>query len=163
MLIRLLWWSVRCSNCKADKESYCFYVCNKSKTGRASKCKECIKSWRKLNLERTSKLLRERWKNDLKFRNKKRDSFYRKTFGLTLKQYEEMRFAQENLCVICKKPELIKHGNSDVVRELAVDHCHKTGKIRGLLCTSCNIILGHAKDDFNLLYNAAKYLELNSD
>ena len=44
-------------------------------------------------------------------------------------------------------------------KRLAVDHCHKTGKIRGLLCTKCNIGLGYFNDDVILLKNSIRYLE----
>jgi hypothetical protein len=78
-------------------------------------------------------------------------------FGLTLQEYEEMERAQGGACAVCGKPEHVvdKAGR---LRNLAVDHCHKTGKIRGLLCTNCNKALGHFKDDPVLLQRAIEYL-----
>ena len=46
--------------------------------------------------------------------------------------------------------------------QLVVDHCHKTGKIRGLICDSCNVGLGRFKDNIDNLKNAIKYLEKNN-
>jgi hypothetical protein len=48
-----------------------------------------------------------------------------------------------------------------MLKELAIDHCHKTGKIRGLLCKNCNQGLGQFKDNIDLLLSAAKYLYEN--
>jgi hypothetical protein len=57
-------------------------------------------------------------------------------FNISLEDYKLMLKNQNNKCKICKKEEVTKN------RLLAVDHCHQTGKIRGLLCTSCNTKLG---------------------
>jgi len=65
---------------------------------------------------------------------------------------------QNGKCAICKKPETRKTGNK--IRELSIDHCHKTGKVRGLLCDSCNNGLGRFKDSVKLLESALKYLKL---
>lgn len=72
-------------------------------------------------------------------------------FGITIDQYIELNKAQLGLCAICKKPE-----NEN--KSLAVDHCHTTGKVRGLLCAKCNQGLGSFKDDTERLTNAIKYL-----
>lgn len=60
---------------------------------------------------------------------------------------------QGGTCAIC-------HGTETVGR-LAVDHCHSTGRVRGLLCTNCNQAIGKLKDDSQLLRNAINYLEVN--
>lgn len=74
-------------------------------------------------------------------------------YGLTIKEYERMLEEQKGLCAICAKPETRKKQ-----RRLCVDHCHETGKIRGLLCQRCNSVLGYMKDDPNLLQSAVEYL-----
>jgi hypothetical protein len=78
-------------------------------------------------------------------------------FGLSLEQYHAMVESQKGCCAICNKQELILsvHGK---MRSLAVDHCHATGKVRGLLCTNCNKALGHFKDDVELMSKAIQYL-----
>ncbi len=73
-----------------------------------------------------------------------------KKYGLTPADFREMRTAQSEVCKICKKVNGRK--------ELAVDHCHKTGKVRGLLCTNCNMGIGYFKDNPELLRLAADYL-----
>jgi len=65
---------------------------------------------------------------------------------------------QNNLCLICKKPETTKN-KFGTIFPLSIDHCHKTNKIRGLLCMQCNTTLGRFKHDIELLKQAIKYLE----
>ena len=63
------------------------------------------------------------------------------TFGITREQFESMLAAQNGVCAICGRPETVKR--KGVVHALSVDHCHVTGKIRGLLCSRCNRLLGY--------------------
>lgn len=77
-------------------------------------------------------------------------------YGLTLPQLTVMAEAQDRKCAICGEHETeMRNG---LVRHLAVDHDHKTGKVRALLCQPCNKGLGHFKDDIGLLLKAAAYL-----
>lgn len=71
--------------------------------------------------------------------------------------YDVMSAAQGNLCAICNSPESTT-GKLGKLRSLAVDHCHETGRVRGLLCMKCNMLLGAAKDDPEILRAAAEYL-----
>lgn len=77
-----------------------------------------------------------------------------KRVGATPEMYNAMYQAQGGLCAICKtdKPDLPKGDN------FAVDHCHKTKRVRGLLCNRCNLVLGKAEDDPLLLEAMAAYL-----
>lgn len=70
-------------------------------------------------------------------------------YGLTNEQYDEMLLVQNGVCAIC--------GQTDKRKRLAVDHCHDTGRIRGLLCSQCNVAIG-ALHNQDLLDNAAEYL-----
>ncbi len=72
-------------------------------------------------------------------------------YKLTIDQYEQLMIKQNGVCAICKNPE------SD--RRLAVDHCHQSGKIRGLLCKSCNRALGLFQDSTDRIYKAINYLQ----
>ncbi len=65
--------------------------------------------------------------------------------------------SQEGKCLICRMKETCKF--KGVVRRLSVDHCHESGRVRGLLCMNCNIAIGKMRDDPNLLREAAMYLE----
>jgi hypothetical protein len=78
--------------------------------------------------------------------------------GLTIEKYEEMLAAQGGVCAICRQPEKDIEARTGKVKALAVDHCHKTGRIRGLLCRACNHLLGLAQDDVELLATAYNYL-----
>jgi hypothetical protein len=78
-------------------------------------------------------------------------------YGLDLQGYDSMLVAQQGACAICKKPEKIKRSNG-VTKALAVDHDHLTGRIRGLLCSACNLALGSLGDNPEIFEAAAKYL-----
>jgi type I site-specific restriction-modification system R (restriction) subunit len=82
-------------------------------------------------------------------REYKRKNDYSRKYGITKMDYETMYLKQEGKCLICKKE----------VPHLSIDHDHKTGKVRGLLCGSCNSMLGHAHDNIDSLKNAITYLE----
>jgi hypothetical protein len=75
------------------------------------------------------------------------------TFGISLLEYEKLLKMQEGKCAIC---DGIPQENSNM---LAVDHCHLTGKIRGLLCMRCNRAIGLFRDDPQLLRRSLEYLE----
>ena len=80
----------------------------------------------------------------------------RESFGLSLEQYQEMHDRQDGKCAICGQPETqLRDGK---VKALAVDHCHSTGRIRGLLCSDCNTGIGKLKEDVEILQSAIRYL-----
>jgi hypothetical protein len=125
-----------CKLCKTSKEELEFYPSEKT-----ARCKECDKARkRKERITRDHHLINRR-------RNLKRE------YGLTLEDYDKMLKVQNGKCAICNGENPIYKGN------LCVDHCHTTGKIRGLLCHSCNLTLGYMKDSKDRLKNAIKYLE----
>ena len=76
-------------------------------------------------------------------------------YGITVEQYDAMFAAQGGVCGICEKPCVSG-------RRLAVDHCHETGAVRGLLCTRCNPGLGYFQDDADLLERASRYLRIGA-
>ena len=80
----------------------------------------------------------------------------KRSYGLTLIQYNELFKAQNGLCLGCFKHQ------SQFNHRLFVDHCHKTGKVRGLLCSSCNRALGGVHDVPETLRRLADYLERNA-
>lgn len=85
----------------------------------------------------------------------------KRDYNLTLEQYNAMLKTQSGVCVICGKPEWFKVNGKDIVR-LSVDHNHETGKVRELLCGSCNTGLGCFKDNPILLRKGADYLDKHS-
>ena len=72
----------------------------------------------------------------------------KRRYGLSVDEYLEMIKEQDGACAICRQH----------AERLCVDHCHETGKIRGLLCHKCNVALGHFNDDIQRLADAISYL-----
>ena len=83
--------------------------------------------------------------------------FIVKRYGITVDQYYEMLALQNNACKICDS----EYNNSDRCEsgKLFIDHCHTTGKVRGLLCHKCNQGLGYLDDDTDRLQRAIEYLK----
>jgi len=105
----------------------------------AKKCRyknpDYMKNWKRLN------------------KAEERAGWLWRKYGLTSEQYDEILTKQNFSCAICKEHM------SGFKQALAVDHCHSTGKVRGLLCTGCNTAIGSMKDDTERLRNAVAYLE----
>lgn len=103
---------------------------------------------------------KEREIKDLEFKNK--NSFATKRRNLKIKlsyeEYKKMFINQQNVCAICYKPETSIHYKSGQKSVLSIDHCHKTNKVRGLLCRKCNTALGMFLDEPKLVLRAYNYL-----
>lgn len=84
--------------------------------------------------------------------NEKRDRYLKRTYGISLDDYNKMYKEQNGKCGICGKSNL----ESGI---LGVDHNHKTGKVRLLLCSACNSILGHAKENIEILEKTIEYIK----
>lgn len=78
-------------------------------------------------------------------------------YGITIDQYEALLAQQGGVCAICCQPE--KRAKQGVVYRLHVDHDHRTGRIRALLCHNCNCAIGHVKEDPVVLERMIRYLE----
>lgn len=74
------------------------------------------------------------------------------TYGLVLGQYDLLKASQNGTCALCQRA-------TGATKKLAVDHDHKSGFVRGLLCSLCNNILGHARDNPEFFLRAAQYLK----
>lgn len=113
------------------------------------------KQWYTANREVALEQMRQRRLDDVNgFRQKARKYNY----GITLEEFNRLHAEQHGLCAICQKPETMvsrKWG----LRALSVDHDHDTGVVRGLLCSNCNMGIGHLKDSLPLLRAAVTYLE----
>lgn len=73
-------------------------------------------------------------------------------YGLTVEQFGELVIRSNGMCEICKTKPFE-----------AIDHCHSSGKVRGLLCGHCNRSLGGFKDSIEVLQNAIDYVRINSN
>ena len=82
----------------------------------------------------------------------KRDYYLKYKYGISLAQLYELLEAQDNGCAICAKPILD-------YSDCRTDHCHKTGKVRGILCHGCNVGLGYFYENTTAMRNAADYID----
>jgi hypothetical protein len=137
-----------CKSCRLEKPLTEFHHSYKNKDKRKTYpdtlCKSCksiqTKTWFQANKE---KAIRYNTKSKLKLR-----------YGMDMADYDAMVIAQNNLCAICNQPQ--------ARRNLAVDHCHQTNRVRGLLCDKCNLALGMINDDLNIVEGIKRYLLLHT-
>jgi len=116
----------------------------KSKTGYGKRCKNCRREQQRRRIEENPEHYEAIW----------RRQHLKNRYGITPEDYEVMLKEQKGKCAICDR-----HGQSPGNKRLLdVDHCHKTGKIRGLLCNRCNQSMGKVKDDIDLLKKFLAYL-----
>lgn len=136
----------KCTKCNKVLPIKDFWKDKKSKDGHCWECKYCYKKrvdqWKKAHPGQYRK----------KNIKSARRSFLKYTYNITLSQYDKMYESQKGVCAICKGINLDG-------RRLAVDHNHKTGKVRGLLCLKCNAAVGGIEHLGNLLGEAVKYLK----
>lgn len=173
-----------CNQCKLTKPLREFAKDKNRKDGRFSYCKLCnstrarawakahpertharTKTWAAANRERLRALARARYKKGGEKLKKKlratrkahpewsRNVHLKANFGISLKQWNSILEAQDNCCACCRSREPgSKHG-------WHTDHDHKTGRLRGILCQPCNLMLGSAKDSVENLRAGISYLE----
>jgi hypothetical protein len=111
--------------------------------------REKLRAWIKANPEKVKARSREWNRNNPE---KVREMVLKKNHGLTVEAYNQLFEEQGFCCAVCKTAHPITK------RPWHVDHCHATGKIRGILCHFCNCMLGYAKDNAATLANAIEYL-----
>lgn len=178
-----------CSKCKVEKSVEEFYKARSKKDGLQSQCKLCTKGhyensreerreyareYRKNNREQCRESVRRSYEKNREERREyarryhethdeqikayrethkeeRRNYHLKSTYGVTLEEYEDMVVKQDSKCKIC----------GEFWDRLHIDHCHKSGKIRGLLCNPCNRGLGMFKDNIGLLAGAMEYLRSN--
>lgn len=143
-----------CKKCDQAKALDDFHRDKKAADGRCFYCKECNKRKARENYaanpERAKAYEKKRRLEDPE-RDRRKN--YKRKYGITLEQYNEMLERQGGVCAICAQPERRQETSN-----LAVDHCHETGEIRGLLCSNCNRAIGLMSDDPERLISAANYL-----
>jgi hypothetical protein len=115
-------------------------------------CKTCARSWKR-------EYYKKKGGNNEKEREHYREFRLKQNFNMILEEYEEMFQKQKGLCAICGQPETYINKNAKQPIWLAVDHCHKTGIVRGLLCRNCNAMIGNAKDNTETLERGIAYLK----
>lgn len=177
-----------CTKCKVYKSFSEFYKHNSpDANGHTSRCKECIKEDNKsrrgkhnLNPELV-KERRKRWmegvkkdpeklakyramKNKWNRSDKYYDNYYKKRFGISLAEVQAMLSRQNGLCsnIGCSVPISIM-GKDETKSQGVVDHSHKTGKVRALLCVRCNAMLGHIENNSQLIPGFMDYLNKHNE
>lgn len=118
--------------------------------------KTCMRCKRDLPL---SSFDRQQW-GDGYLNHCKRCTLLWNRFRMTALDYDKMYQEQNGVCWICKNPETSQSSMSSSIKSLAVDHDKVTGKVRGLLCSRCNIGIGQLQHSVKLLQSAIEYLEL---
>jgi len=141
-----------CSKCKEPKPATEFYKSTMNSDGFSSHCRHCQKlmtrAWQAKNLDKIREY-QGQWRdaNREHSRHLGRKSRAFKKYGLSLEEYEKR--LGDGRCDICGKPQ----------KKPGLDHCHRTGQLRGVLCHSCNVGIGFFKDDPKLLAAAIAYLK----
>lgn len=143
-----------CNQCKEPKKFQEFYKQKNGKFGLSGKCKSCCsengKRSYKNDPERFKKTTQRYFENNPGARQRTRIKYH---YNLTMEEYQKLIEEHENKCAVCDKPR------SELKKELDIDHCHTTGKIRGLLCPNCNKALGLLNDDPSVIERLLNYIK----
>lgn len=150
-----------CSLCGVVYDETGYYANNRCRDGYERRCKKCHNA--RSNASRRKRVEElggyaalhdpvKRRQSEAKYRQKNPERFRaaqrRFKYGITADEYAEMVEASKGLCAICRKP----------MKRPCIDHCHETGKVRGLLCHNCNVGIGNLRDDPDIMRAAIRYL-----
>lgn len=137
-----------CKLCYTFKSRNEFEFSRYNKDKMKSYCQIC-----RVEYDRLARIKRKS-KDFIKYSLREKDRKLRLKYNITLDQYDIILEQQDYKCRICSKPHLYEKRTN-----LFVDHCHKTGVVRGLICNSCNKGLGDFKDNIDFLEKAIIYLK----
>lgn len=132
-----------CPGCDSKKAFSEFARHAGCKDGFRPECKECTSNYQRAKRPEYAGSVSRRYS-------------LKKNFGITVEQYDQMLADQDGRCKICGSDKSTGRWDTGF---LCVDHDHETGKIRGLLCSTCNSGLGMFKDNLPILESAVKYLK----
>lgn len=140
-----------CCVCKEQKELSEFYNYKTAKDGKMYRCKVCDNIARSASRKSAgAEMTRRGYRRRVLSAN----------FGMTLEDYDSLLEKQGGCCAICGTTNPHGEGSEAThLKNMAVDHCHNTGKVRGLLCNTCNRALGLFRDSRDVLEKALTYLE----
>ena len=120
----------QCISCKSEKVITSFVKSSKNKTGYINVCKDCYRDYK------------HKWRTTKKEHIREYRALY--NYSLSKEEFKNL----DKKCFSCGSEE-----------KLAIDHCHDSGKVRGVLCSACNLALGLVKDNINTLSNLIKYIQ----
>lgn len=148
-----------CKKCLIDKPLEEYYKASKAKDKHFYVCKECdSKRTRQYKIDNREKGVlysqNYRKKYGEKYKDYNINCHYKSKYNITLEDYNTILALQDGKCAICGTTK-----STGISERFHVDHCHTTGKVRGLLCHDCNTGIGKLKDDIKLLTKALEYLE----
>jgi len=138
----------KCTVCKLELPFENYHKSKSSSDGYGYRCKKCDREARH----------NYRDKNRERFREVSRRKYLKHRYSITPEIYEKILEDQGGCCAICKIDSNKSAYGKHVSPRFSVDHCHKTGNVRGLLCNSCNRGLGLLGDDPEVLEQAVLYL-----
>lgn len=147
-----------CTKCELPKRLDEFFPLY-GKSNHNSWCKQC---------HTTNNIARMKFRRDNEpgyreyVRNYARKRRFRIKFGITIEDYEKMLAAQGGGCAICHRTDKVIDGHLGTPKMFPVDHDHKTGRMRGILCDRCNRGIGLLQDSVELIKSALKYLQKHS-
>jgi len=149
-------------NWTASQQKYGRYICAPCWSARQRRYEKTRRESIPDLLERRRDAARERraeWSEDRKEQDRRRtySNWLKRNYGISIEDFDAMYEEQEGKCKICGSEKPKGRGG------FHVDHCHQSGAVRGLLCTSCNMMLGLASDDIGTLRNAIRYLQAAND
>ena len=136
----------------SNAKTYCCVECTPAFIGRL----EYAKDYHQKHKKERAKKAKEKWGTS-KYKQCAKNSALKRKYGITLIEYHKMLEEQKGVCKICGKPSTAKDRYGGV-KKLHVDHNHKTGEIRGLLCVKCNQAIGLFGESKEVLQNAIFYL-----
>lgn len=156
----------RCSHCKTHKALSQFSKDASRSDGLQHRCNECIKLFQKAYYSRNKQRILAA-KHTYYKKNKQRIKTYtrqyqlNKLYSVTKEDWNRFFESQNGCCAICGQQESRVNYKSGNIQALSVDHDHRTGRVRGLLCHRCNRLLGFMNDDPALLEKMVVYLRLH--
>lgn len=156
-----------CRRCSAQKPVGEFYADRRTPDGLRTWCKDCWNAysrsrWASGVTDRTRKAVRDKaWReaNPEKQRAITRRNNLKRSYGITVEEYDAMFAAQNGCCAACGTTD----SGDPRFDTFSVDHDHATGDVRGLLCSNCNRALGLARDSVDTLMSLAAYLLKSRD
>lgn len=153
-----------CSHCKVEKPLADFQKNRVMADGYGNQCKACHNEYSKRYRQDPECRARSKEYHAIRYRERlaengysleSRERILKKQYGITLQDYVRILVSQNQKCAICGS-ETPDRGGAE---SFDVDHDHATGKVRGLLCKHCNLMLGNAKDSTSTLESAITYLK----
>jgi len=157
-----------CTKCKKRKSLDDFHKNRRNEDGLQTDCKLCRKNWHKEHYKSRRDLTKPKFskaewqrnwraKNPEKYKAVAHKNRLKKRYGMTPADYDQMFIEQDGKCIVCGIDQ------NELNHTLCVDHNHKTGKVRQLVCKRCNLFIGIYETGFYGLSERIKfYLEMNN-